>query len=157
VSCIWDALNMYVATELQQFKFRFNKKSKFFNIPVPISPLFHLSRFDKREVWVWISFIINQCFSYSKLFYNSRCCLIPFGKGHICCISKFMNTFRVVYSIKALCCSTAHAISFDNVKAHLVFSKPLSGCLIVQKNFSDNFGGQINPGLTQTVSQRMFF
>lgn len=94
---------MYMATELQQFEFQFDNKSKSFKISLPISLLFHLSRFDDRgiEVWVWVSCRIIQCFSYSKLFYN-RCCLIPFGKGHICCISKFMNTFRVVYSVKAL-------------------------------------------------------
>lgn len=95
---------MYMSTELQRFKFQFDNKSKSFNSSVPISPHFHLSRFNERgiEVWVWVSFIIIQCFSYSRLLYNSRCCLIPFGKGHICCISKFRNTFRVVYSIKAL-------------------------------------------------------
>lgn len=81
-------------------------------------------------------YIIIQSFSYSKLLYNSRCCLIPFGKGHICCISKFTNTFRLVYSIKTLCWSAEHTILFDNVKAHLDFSEPTSGCFIVQKHFS---------------------
>lgn len=106
VSGVWDALNTCMATELQQFKFQINNKSKSFKICVLISPLFLfcLSSFCKRvvEVWVWVSSIIVQCFSYSRLLYKSRCCLIPFGKGHICCISKFMNTFRVVYSVKAL-------------------------------------------------------
>lgn len=104
--CVWDALNTCIATELQQIKFQIDNKSKSFKIGVLISPpfLFYLSSFCERavEVWVWVCFLIVQCFSYSRLFYKSRCCLIPFGKGHICCISKFMNTFRVVYSVKAL-------------------------------------------------------
>lgn len=35
------------------------------------------------------------------------------------------------------------------MRAHLVFSEPISGCFIVQKHFSDVFGGLINPGLTE--------
>lgn len=101
VSCIWNTLNMYMAPEFQQFKFQFYK-SKSFNGSVPISSLFlsHLSRFDERGIEVWVNFRIIQCFSYSKLLYNSRYCLIPFCKGHM--LYQFMNIFRIVYSVKAL-------------------------------------------------------
>lgn len=125
VSVVWDALNTCMATELQQFKFQIDNKSKSFKMCVLIFPLFCLSSFCERvvEVWVWVSSVIVQCFSYFRLLYKSRCCLIPFGKGHICCISKFMNTFRVVYSVKALFAVQLNTlILFDNVKAHLVFS-----------------------------------
>lgn len=113
---------MCLAAELKQFKFRF-KGSKSFKTSAPISPLFslHLSRFDEKgiEVWVWVSSVIIQCFSYSRLLYNSRCCLIPFGEGHICCISKFMNTFRVVYSIKTLFAARPNALFCLIVRKHI--------------------------------------
>lgn len=62
-----------------------------------------------------------------------------------------MNTFRVVYSVKALFTvrSAEHTILFDNVKAHLVFSEPIGGCCIVQKHFSGVFGAQMKLSLTE--------
>lgn len=62
-----------------------------------------------------------------------------------------MNTFRVVYSVKALFAarSAEHTILFDNAKAHSVFSEPIGGCCIVQKHFSGFFGAQMDPSLTE--------
>lgn len=156
VSCIWDALDMYVATELQQFKYQFCK-SKSFNGSLLISSLFlfHLSRSDQRgiEVWVRVSFMIIQCFSYSKLLYNSRCCLIPFRKGHICWISKFMNTFGIVYSVKALFAVQLSTLFCLKMWKDIYFFQThqwLFGCGKALFHIStDIFGGQINPGLTE--------
>lgn len=123
VFCIGDVLSMYLAAELKQFKFRFRNKSKSFKTSAPISPLFslRLSRFGEKgiEVWVWVSSVIIQCFSYSRLLYNSRCCLIPFGRGHICYISKFMTTFRVVYSVKALFAAQRNALFCLIMQKHI--------------------------------------
>lgn len=58
---VWDALNTCMATELQQFKFQIDNKSKSFKICVLISPLFLFCQFLWESGWsVGVDFFFNS-------------------------------------------------------------------------------------------------